>query len=130
MPHAARSVRRPASFIRTVSRRSQRFQAGTGRRRGLVEACPGTAGGPPPQAVRKKRLPALSRARATWCVREARERGNDCGRLRSIRGARPLRPEGWPTPEVPPEVPPVQLILVGVAKELRLQRKQQIQRLF
>src|SRR2546428_721228 len=115
-----RSVRRPASCSRTVSRRSQRFHAGTGRRRGLVAACPGAAGGPPPQAARKKRLPALSRATNAWCVREARERGNDCGRLRSIR---PLRPEGWPAVAVPSEVPPVNLILVGVPEKLRVHRK-------
>src|SRR5205807_8961203 len=59
-------------------------------------------------------------------MREARERGDGCGRLRSIRG-RPLRTEGWPAVAVSSEVPPVQLILVGVAEELRVQSKQIIQ---
>src|SRR2546422_3475544 len=60
-------------------------------------------------------------------MREASERGNDCGRLRSIRG--PLRAEGRPAVAVPSEVPPVQLILIGVAEELRVQSKKIIRSL-
>src|SRR2546425_11133973 len=60
-------------------------------------------------------------------MREASERGNDCGRLRSIRG--PLRAEGRPAVAVPSEVPPVQLILIGVAEKLRVQSKQIIRSL-
>src|SRR5713101_8414614 len=62
-------------------------------------------------------------------MREARERGNDCGRIRSIRGGRPLRAEGWPALAVPREVLPIQLILISVTEELRIQREQHIRRL-
>src|SRR5207302_7369709 len=57
-------------------------------------------------------------------MREARECGDGCGWLRSIRGGGPLRAEGWPAIAVPSEVPPVHRILVGIAEELRVQSKQ------
>src|SRR5437867_12751978 len=62
-------------------------------------------------------------------MREAGERGNDCGRIRSMLVGRPLRAEGRPAVAVLPEIPAVYLILVGVAEELRVQSEQIIRRL-